>query len=153
MKISSIKAPPAPFEIINNSDGNVAVFYESVKESKDVDGMTGQEITTWDYEKYTLPVTNSPNLYASIESDLDKWAQTAKDYELDQEAAKIRAYRDKLLNDCDTIYCNAANWALKDDAKKALWQAYKQALRDIPKQSGFPYNVTFPVFPENEAVE
>ena len=28
------------------------------------------------------------------------------------------------------------------------WRTYRQALRDIPAQSGFPTNVTWPVKPE-----
>ena len=27
------------------------------------------------------------------------------------------------------------------------WAVYRQALRDIPQQEGFPFNVTFPVVP------
>jgi hypothetical protein len=145
--------PTVPFEVIKSGDDDFAVFYDSVEQSKENDGMTGQEITIWNYERYMLPVTNGPNLYASIESNLATWVQKAKDYEADQESAKIRAYRDKLLNDCDTVYCNAANWALKTDEEKTLWQNYKQALRDVPQQSGFPYTVTFPALPEVNATE
>ena len=28
------------------------------------------------------------------------------------------------------------------------WAAYRQALRDIPQQDGFPFNITFPVAPD-----
>ena len=28
------------------------------------------------------------------------------------------------------------------------WAAYRQALRDIPQQAGFPFNITFPVAPD-----
>ena len=28
------------------------------------------------------------------------------------------------------------------------WAAYRQALRDIPQQEGFPFNITFPVAPD-----
>jgi len=147
MKITNIKVPSTPFEIINNGNGYSAVFYTNVTESKDVDGMTGQEITTWDYETYTLPVINSSNLYASIESNLDEWIQKAKDYELDQESAKIRAYRDKLLNDCDTGYCTSDKWEAMDGLQHLGWNNYKQLLRDITKQDNFPYSVTFPVLP------
>ena len=30
------------------------------------------------------------------------------------------------------------------------WASYRQALRDIPQQSGFPFNVTFPVPPDTK---
>ena len=28
------------------------------------------------------------------------------------------------------------------------WAVYRQALRDIPQQAGFPFNITFPVAPD-----
>ena len=28
------------------------------------------------------------------------------------------------------------------------WAAYRQALRDLPQQEGFPFNITFPVAPD-----
>ena len=28
------------------------------------------------------------------------------------------------------------------------WAVYRQALRDIPQQDGFPFNITFPVAPD-----
>ena len=31
---------------------------------------------------------------------------------------------------------------------KSLWATYRQALRDIPAQSGFPWNVQWPTQPE-----
>ena len=32
-------------------------------------------------------------------------------------------------------------------AKKTKWTEYRQALRDIPEQSGFPNNVVWPIKP------
>ena len=32
------------------------------------------------------------------------------------------------------------------------WLSYRQALRDIPNQAGFPYDVTFPAVPEPDVV-
>lgn len=147
MKITSIKAPTTPFEIIKSGDDDFAVFYDSVEQSKETDGMTGQEIAIWNYEKYMLPVTNSPNLYASIESNLDEWLQKAKDAEQDAEAAKVREYRDNLLSQCDLQHCNPEKWNAMSDAEKLAWAAYKQVLRDIPAQTGFPYSVAWPVLP------
>ncbi len=33
------------------------------------------------------------------------------------------------------------------------WAKYRQALRDIPEQEGFPFNVEFPTSPDSEEVE
>ena len=36
---------------------------------------------------------------------------------------------------------------------KSKWAEYRQALRDLPEQEGFPFNVKFPVSPDNEEDE
>lgn len=57
---------------------------------------------------------------------------------LEQEA---RAERDRLLA--------ASDWTQVADAPvdQAAWAAYRQALRDIPQQPGFPATVTWPTKP------
>ena len=53
----------------------------------------------------------------------------------------VRAERDNLLSISD--------WTQVDDSPvdKSAWTTYRQALRDIPAQSGFPTNVTWPTKP------
>lgn len=55
---------------------------------------------------------------------------------------EARDLRDDLLADCD--------WTQVADAPvdQSAWATYRQALRDIPQQAGFPQNVTWPVKPE-----
>jgi hypothetical protein len=59
----------------------------------------------------------------------------------DEQATRIRADRDKRLADTD--------WTQVTDAQvdKAVWATYRQALRDVPAQAGFPWNVTWPEAP------
>lgn len=54
-----------------------------------------------------------------------------------------RAERDRLLAESD-------KYAMTDNpcANKEAWLAYRQALRDVPAQKGFPGKVTWPVKPE-----
>ena len=56
-------------------------------------------------------------------------------------AASARSQRDTLLTQTD--------WTQVADAPvdKAAWAAYRQALRDIPQQIGFPTTITWPVKP------
>ena len=59
-------------------------------------------------------------------------------------ANDIRLMRDIELKKCD--------WRVMPDSpltdsKKAEWQTFRQALRDITAQSGFPTNVTWPTKP------
>ena len=57
-------------------------------------------------------------------------------------ASSVRIERDKLLTQSD--------WTQVADAPvdQAAWATYRQALRDIPQQAGFPYSVTWPTKPE-----
>ncbi len=54
-------------------------------------------------------------------------------------AVEVRAKRDELLALSDSM-------ALADRITDA-WRTYRQALRDVPAQSGFPTNVTWPTEP------
>lgn len=53
-------------------------------------------------------------------------------------AVQARAKRDALLRESD--------WTQLPDAPvdRAAWAAYRQALRDVPLQPGFPASVTWP---------
>jgi hypothetical protein len=71
-------------------------------------------------------------------SEMDDDAKAAKD----AEAAKaVRTDRDRRLSECD--------WTQVADAPvdKAVWAAYRQELRDIPAQAGFPHTITWPSKP------
>lgn len=143
MIITSVQKPPGPFEIA----GSNAIFYDGIIEGTEIDGATGKSIQTWTYDQYTLPVHPSLNLSARIASAYEYWLNLAKQHEQDEEASKIREYRDKLLDDCDKTFCNAERWAKMEEAEQSIWAQYKQELRDISLQPEFPYNVVFPTAP------
>jgi hypothetical protein len=65
--------------------------------------------------------------------------------ELASKSAKMRAQRDRLLSESD--------WTQVADAPvdKAAWATYRQALRDLPNQEGFP-DVAFPNNPDQVAL-
>ena len=63
--------------------------------------------------------------------------------ENDRRAEQVRAERDTKLA--------ASDWTQMPDyngANKTAWATYRQALRDIPAQAGFPWDVTWPEMPE-----
>ena len=71
-------------------------------------------------------------------SEMDDDAKAAKD----AEAAKgVRATRDAKLAETD--------WTQVADAPvdQTAWATYRQALRALPEQAGFPHNVTWPTKP------
>lgn len=57
-------------------------------------------------------------------------------------AARVRVERNKLLSDSD--------WTQgKDipDSVSSQYAIYRQALRDLPEQAGFPFEVVYPINP------
>ena len=59
----------------------------------------------------------------------------------EQKATAVRLERNQRLAECD--------WTQLADAPvdAAVWATYRQALRDVPDQAGFPWNVTWPMKP------
>ena len=68
--------------------------------------------------------------------------ETAYKAQKDAEQAKsVRATRDTKLAECD--------WTQVADAPvdKTVWATYRQALRDVTAQEGFPWTITWPDAP------
>ena len=151
MKISSTVMPNKAFEILRNGTKCTAIFYTNITSNAVIDGMTGQSVSSWDYEKYELEMNYNPSLSAQITADYDTWLSKAKNAEKDTEAQKVRDYRDSLLNACDLQHCNPEKWTAMSDSEKLAWATYKQSLRDIPTQDGFPYTVNWAVMPADTA--
>lgn len=59
----------------------------------------------------------------------------------EQLATNVRVQRNAMLSACD--------WTQVSDAPidKSAWAAYRQLLRDVPEQSGFPTTVSWPTSP------
>jgi hypothetical protein len=71
-------------------------------------------------------------------ADMDDEAKAIKDAE---QAEKTRSQRTDKLKDSD--------WTQVADAPvdQAAWATYRQALRDITSQAGFPWTINWPVAP------
>jgi len=67
--------------------------------------------------------------------------QAAKDAD---QAKSVRATRDSKLAECDWRVIKAAETATTLDS---AWATYRQALRDVTGQSGFPWTITWPESP------
>jgi hypothetical protein len=72
-------------------------------------------------------------------ADMDDETKAAKDAE---QAKSMRVTRNQKLSDSD--------WTQLADSpeNKAAWATYRQALRDVPTQAGFPWEVQWPQQPE-----
>jgi hypothetical protein len=94
------------------------------------------------YTKWNL----GPSFFQTEDADgnVTTAAQNEANYKAskDAEQAKsVRASRDEKLKGCD--------WTQVADAPvdKAVWATYRQALRDVTAQSGFPWTITWPDAP------
>jgi len=88
------------------------------------------------------------NVYADMIRQSDGSFDYTVDYKkshtisLSQEA---RAKRDRLLADSDWVTIRATDTGTPVPTE---WQTYRQALRDITEQTGFPENIEWPSKPE-----
>jgi hypothetical protein len=67
---------------------------------------------------------------------------TWKEYTPEEKASVIRQQRDAMLSATD--YRIMPDYPISDTDRDAL-RAYRQALRDIPEQPGFPNSVVWPI--------
>lgn len=76
----------------------------------------------------------------------DEWTQIWNTVELplDQASENIRAHRDELLSVSDWIVAKSYE---RGEPVPQGWVDYRQALRDVPAQQGFPYAVVWPEEP------
>jgi hypothetical protein len=75
------------------------------------------------------------------EDNMWKLIKQATPISQDQAEEVARAIRTKLLS--------ATDWTQVNDSKVDVeaWAAYRQELRDVTSQSGFPYNIAWPTEP------
>lgn len=74
----------------------------------------------------------------------EAWKAEQPDHS-EQLAVEVRAQRDALLAACD--WTQMADSPLSEE-EKAAYQAYRQALRDVPQQEGFPETISWPEEPK-----
>ena len=90
------------------------------------------------------------NYHATSEGNIPFTAQEEAEWEagrtawiagvLDRKAEQVRAERNAKIAACD--------WRVLPDVLNGdVWKVYRQALRDVPNQAGFPDNVVWPVEP------
>ena len=99
-----------------------------------------------DHDRATQKLVNVAAYYESpwvyVVKVVDKTAEDIQ-AETDAQAASVRAQRNRLLADCD--------WTQGKDIPDNIstaWATYRQALRDVPAQANFPWEVTWPTQPE-----
>lgn len=124
--------------------------------AKSISGITPEIINSFDSDPVFEGPQAQPTKYQTAFADgveqIDgKWYTKYSVADMDAEAIAVvdanqatamRKQRDEKLSETD--------WTQLTDApvNSALWATYRQALRDVPTQSGFPWEVTWPTQPE-----
>lgn len=116
------------------------------------DGVVSVEVPNPDPAPGALEVAE-PNQEPTLEGGKWRLLHTVRpmtpeeaDEATSNKAAQVRADRNRRLADTD--------WTQVADAPvdSVAWAAYRQALRDISSQEGFPFNVTWPAVPANVSI-
>lgn len=143
------------------------------EEQRPIPEEEGKTETVYIYDSYVIKTWYRKTLKEDILKDYDKWLEYAKQSEYDEYAKIVRTERDKLLQESDKemvldrlkldileeINMGTIVQGIKDfftslkEIRNSPMAEYRQKLRDIPQQEGFPYNVEFPVKPETDKKE
>lgn len=91
-------------------------------------------------ELYDVPVYFRPGACSYADG---VWAIVDPRINVEQ-AQVVRADRDKRLADCDWRVIKAAETGVPMPAE---WATYRQALRDVTAQAGFPWDIAWPEKP------
>ena len=139
MKVNgSIQPSPLSFE--HRFDGMAEIrFRENITSEKDENGDM-----IYTYDEYLLVMLDRDGLEKIVQDNLPAWLAYAKQQETDNQAQAVRDKRDKLLAGTD--------WTQTDDAPlsstdRESMRKYRQSLRDITSQSGFPQAIVWPEKP------
>ena len=150
---------PKAYEIKDGDAGQkIICFRQNIKEVHTEDG------TQYTADEYTLTVPTSQALNKRIEANFDAWLNKAISEDYDRAAADVREVRNKLLAESDKemvidrLGLEAPHGDTFSEYLSFLrtiaemvsggMAKYRQELRDLTKQGGFPYNVVFPEKPK-----
>ena len=93
---------------------------------------------------YVIETQYQDNLEERITNNFDLWFDFAKNQEITNKEKEVRKTRDELLTETD--WTQVVDSALSEEQKEE-YRIYRQALRDITDQPGFPYEINWPTKP------
>lgn len=124
--------------------------------AKSISGITPEIINTFDSDPVFEGPQAQPTKYQTAFADgveqIDgKWYTKYSVADMDAEAiAVVDANQATAMRKQRAEKLTETDWTQLTDApvNSALWATYRQALRDVPTQEGFPWEVTWPTQPE-----
>lgn len=149
---------PPKFTVNREGQKAAIVFYTEIQEKQHDEGETAFEAISW-----TMDVPWTDSLEERINENVADWLQEAQAQAYEEAAAEARAKRNALIAETDYLMCldrlgivNPAGTTFtsyRPDLDKVVEaatgeiSAYRQALRDIPQQEGFPFDIVWPEKP------
>ena len=149
---------PPEFIVSHEGDKASIVFYTDVQEKQRDEGETVFEAVSWTMERPW-----ADNIEQRISAGKAAWLALAQSEAFAVAAAEVRAKRDELLALSDaSMALDRLGLDVPSGSTFTAWLAflrglgnvltgamalYRKALRDLPEQAGFPYDVNWPVKP------
>lgn len=154
---------PKEVEIKNIEEKYIIVFFrENIRKEPTND----DEEALYSADEYVIKRRFDPNLTSRILSNQKSWLDAAKKQDYEETARKVREKRNALLAESDKeMVLDRLGVSQPSGSSFADWLAflqrissvmfgemarYRQELRDITKQEGFPYDVKFPEKPKTK---
>lgn len=128
------------FKIDIKENGKCVVFFNEFI-STELRQDEEKESVIYVYSTYELETNYRSNMEQELEKNYELWLSHAKEIDKSLVAAEAREKRNCLLAECD--YTQVEDAALTEKEKQA-YQIYRQELRDISEQEGFPYEIKWP---------
>ena len=131
---------PLPLIVVEQNNGEMAITLR-----KQVSSLNENEYI---YETYVHNMVWAEGLTEYIEDHFEMLYALFAQNETNARAQQIRQKRDSMLEATD--YLMTIDYPISDDMREQL-RAYRQALRDITTQDGFPDSVIWPSAPKIQA--
>mgnify|MGYP000252750085 CR=1 FL=1 len=117
------------------------MMYENLKYVNEIGGIQADRISDGIAEYFEPNSDNHSKAVSGAFGPIAEYSPRPEPDILENAKREVRAERDNLLRQSD--------WTQVADAPvdQAAWATYRQALRDVPQQDGFPEDIAWPAPP------
>lgn len=141
MRAESNIRPKKNYSIDIRKDKAIITFFDNIQE------VTENEETKYIYDVFEIKIQNREDLEQKLEDEgyYDSLLELAKEEYGQKLADEIRKIRGELLQETDKFLLE--DFPISEEQKEK-YKIYRNALREIPEQQGFPYEVSWPSLEE-----
>lgn len=166
MKLKSTYQIKSSYNVDEEVDTTIKVTFIDLSSEKIIEETHEEATVSYEYDAYQIELAKD----VDIESAYETLLKQAKAFEINKLSEEIRLKRNELLKVSDKEMAfdrlglelpteinmtNIISTLIKfasalSSVMTSDWAKYRQELRDITKQEGFPYDVVFPTKPSSE---